>query len=113
MRDTVTGAYGEAAVGTGAALYIARGTKFYRYQPIGNSFSELADPPKPDGSAFKTGTSLAWDFDDSIYAMLGAATSDTRSWFYRYRITSNDWKALANTPVEQGEGDSLCGLRAI
>jgi len=29
VRDTVTGAYGEAVVGTGTALYIARGTKFY------------------------------------------------------------------------------------
>ena len=43
VRDTVTGAYGEAVVGTGTALYIARGTKFYRYTPSDNSFVELAE----------------------------------------------------------------------
>jgi len=107
VRDTVTGSHGESIVGTGTALYLARGTKFYGYQPSSTSFFELNDPPKPDGSAFKTGTSLTWDFDDYIYALFGAATIDTRSWFYRYSISSNTWETLANTPMEQGEGNSL------
>ena len=107
VRDTVTGAYGEAVVGTGTALYIARGTKFYRYTPSNNSFVELAPPPKPDGYAFKTGTALAWDFGDCIYALFGAATGDSRRWFYRYRISTNSWEALADTPADQGEGDAL------
>ena len=107
VRNTVTGAYGEAVVGTGAALYIARGTSFYRYLPADNSFVELASPPKPDGYAFKTGTTLAWDFNDSIYALFGAATGESRRWFYRYSISSNAWEALANTTADQGEGDAL------
>jgi len=107
VGNTVTGAYGEAVVGTGTALYIARATQFYRYLPSDNSFVELASPPQPDGSAFKTGTALAWDFDDYIYALCGAATGDSRRWFYRYSISSNAWEALADTPADQGEGDTL------
>jgi len=107
VRNTVTGAYGEAVVGTGTALYIARGTSFYRYLPADNSFVELSSPPKPDGYAFKTGTALAWDFGNCIYALFGAATGDSRRWFYRYRISSNSWEALANTTFDQGEGDAL------
>ncbi|MGC9094213.1 MAG: hypothetical protein ACP5IM_01190 [Candidatus Bathyarchaeia archaeon] len=106
VRDTVAGAYGEAVVGTGAALYIARGAGFYRYTPSNDSFVELAAPPKPDGSAFKTGTSLAWDFGDYIYALYGAATGDSRRYFYRYSISQNVWERLADTPYDQGEGDS-------
>jgi hypothetical protein len=107
IGDTVAGAYGEAVVGTGSAIYIARGGVFYSYRPSDNSFVRLADPPKPDGDAFKTGTALAWDFNDSIYAMFGAAGGESRRWFYRYRISSNSWEALANTPFDQGEGDAL------
>lgn len=107
VRNTVTGSYGEAVIGTGTALYIARGSSFYRYLPVDNSFVELASPPKPDGYAFKTGTALAWDFGDYIYAVFGAATGDSRRWFYRYSISNNSWEALANTPVDHGEGDAI------
>ena len=107
VRNAVTGDYGEAVVGAGTAIYIAKKTSFYRYTPSDNSFVELAAPPKPDGDAFKTGAALAWDFNDSIYVMFGAATGDSRRWFYRYRISSNSWEALANTTFDQGEGDAL------
>jgi len=107
VKDTVTGAYGEAVVGIGTALYIARGTSFYRYKPVDNSWVELTGPPQPDGAAFKTGTALAWDFGDYIYALFGAATGDSRRWFYRYSISSNSWEALANTMADQGEGDAV------
>jgi hypothetical protein len=107
VRDTVTGAYGEAVVGTGKALYIASGASFYRCLPADNSFVELASPPKPDGYAFKTGTALAWDFNDYVYALYGAATYDNRSWFYRYSISGNSWESLANTTASQGEGNAV------
>jgi len=108
VRNTTTGAYGEAVVGTGTSLYIARGTKFYQYLPDGNVWTEMAVPPNPDaGDAFKTGTALAWNFGDFIYALYGAATSDNRRWFYRYSISSNSWEALANTTADQGEGDAI------
>ncbi len=107
VRNTVTGTYGEAIVGTGTALYIARSTSFYRYLPANNSWVELTGPPKPDGYAFKTGTALAWDFGDYIYALCGAATDDSRRWFYRYSISSNSWETLVNTTVDQGEGNTI------
>ncbi|MEM3666985.1 MAG: CARDB domain-containing protein [Candidatus Bathyarchaeia archaeon] len=107
VRNTITGDYGEAVVGTGDAIYIARKDRFYRYDPSDNSFAELAAPPKPDGSAFKTGTALAWDFGDHIYALCGAATGDSRRWFFRYSISTNSWEILANTPADQGEGNAI------
>lgn len=107
VADTVTGTFGEAVVGTGTAVYIARGESFYRYLPITTTFEELASPPPPDGYAFKTGTALAWDSGDYIYALYGAATGDSRRWFYRYVISGNYWEALEETPFDQGEGDAL------
>lgn len=108
IRNIVTGDYGEAVVGTGTAVYIARGVKFYRYAPSSGSWAEMSPPPNPDsGDAFKTGTALAWDFGDHIYALYGAATSDNRRWFYRYSISGNSWDALANTSADQGEGDAM------
>ncbi len=107
VEDTVTGAYGEAVVGTGDAVYLARGGSFYRYVPATGILEQLAGPPQPDGDAFKTGTALAWDFDDHIYALYGAATPDSRRWFYRYDISGNYWEALENTPADQGEGDAI------
>jgi len=107
VRDTVSGALGEAVVGIGTAFYIARGTSFYRFKPADDSWVALTAPPKPDGAAFKTGTALAWDFGDYIYAFYGAATGDSRRWFYRYSISSNSWEALANTTADQGEGDAI------
>jgi len=107
VRDTISGSWGEAVIGTGDAIYIARKSSLYRYDPADNSFVELASPPSPDGYAFKTGTALAWDFGDYIYALFGAATSDNRRWFYRYSISGDSWEALAETPYDQGEADAL------
>jgi hypothetical protein len=107
VRDTVTGAYGEAVVSTDADIFVARGISFYRYRPSDNSWSVMAAPPQLDGAAFKTGTALTWDFGDCIYALYGAATGDNRRWFYRYIISENSWQALANTPADQGEGDAI------
>ena len=108
VKDTVTGYYGEAVVGAGDCIYIARRSSFYRYRPADDSWVAMAAPPNPDGGdAFKTGTALAWDFNDHIYALYGAATHDSRRWFYRYSISSDSWEALANTTVDQGEGNAL------
>ncbi len=108
ISDTITGAWGEAVVGTGDAIYIARKSSFYRYQPADKSWDMLTAPPNPDaGDAFKTGTALAWDFGDYIYALYGAATVDSRRWFSRYSISGNSWQTLANTTADQGEGDAI------
>jgi len=108
VRDTVTGDYGEAVVGTGTDIYIARGNSFYRYRPSDNSFVELAAPPQPDGYAFKTGAALAWEPPASgIWALYGAATGESRRYFYRYDIAGDFWDRMPDTPVDQGEGDTI------
>lgn len=107
VGDTVTGAYGEAVAGTGEDIYIARGTSFYRYRPTDGSWVAMATPPSPDGATFKTGTALAWDSGNYIYALYGAAGGESRRWFYRYSISGNSWEALADTPADQGEGDAI------
>jgi hypothetical protein len=74
------------------------------------------DPPK--SASFnpiprpKSGTALAWDYGDFVYALFGGAGSDTdRTLFYRYGIQSGTWTQLKNTPHPQGAGDALvwCG----
>lgn len=108
VMDTVTGAYGEAVVGTGDAIYIAKKSSFHVYNTSDKSWTTLTAPPNPDSNdAFKTGTALAWDFGDQIYALYGAATADSRRWFYRYNIPDDSWEALANTTADQGEGDAM------
>ncbi len=107
VDDTVTGAYGEAVVGTGDVVYFARGIRFYRYTPTTGLFEEMRSPPQTDGDAFKTGTALVWDFGDYVYALFGAATGDSRKWFYRYSISGDTWEHLKNTTVNQGEGDAI------
>jgi hypothetical protein len=107
VGDAVVGADGEAVVGVNEVTFIARGTSFYLYYPPTDFLWERAAPPQPDGAAFKTGTALAWDGDDYIYALYGAATGDSRRWFYRYSISGNSWEALANTTADQGEGDAI------
>ena len=107
VRDAVTGALGEAVVGTGENIYVAKGTSFYRFRPADGSWATLTAPPQPDGAAFKTGTALAWDHGNYIYALFGAAGVDVRYWFYRYDIAADSWENLADTPHVQGEADSL------
>jgi hypothetical protein len=108
VRDTVTGTFGEAVVGTGTDIYIARGTSFYRYRPADNSLTELAAPPQPDGAAFKTGAALAWErVENCIYALYGAANGESRRYFYRYNLLDNTWDRMDDTPVDQGEGDAM------
>lgn len=108
VRNTVTGAWGECVIGNGDAIYVARKSSFYMYSPAHGTWTTLASPPNPDsGDAFKTGTVLAWDFSNHLYAMCGASSSVSRRWFYRYDISLNSWEVLANTTVDQGEGNAL------
>lgn len=113
VGDTVTGAYGEAVVGTGNAIYIARKTSFYRYTPENEAWITLMAPQNPDlGDTFKTGTALTWDYHEYIYALYGAATSDSRRWFSRYHIPTGTWETLANTTADQGEGDAIAWVQS-
>ena len=98
---------GIAVAGAGAYLYCVKGPLAYRYDPSTDTWSDaaMADPPQPDGSAFKAGATLTWDNGDYLYAMFGAAGNENRRWFYRYSISGNSWTQLENTPLN-GRGHS-------
>jgi len=108
------GGYGEAMIGTGKSIYIARcyningNPAFWRYDPEDNSWDPMNTLGLESG-AFRNGAALAWDSYDYIYALLGArykAEDDDRCLFYRYSITNNSWEQLADTPHAQGAGDA-------
>ena len=108
-----TGGYGEAVVGTDNYIYIARCMHasstpyFWRYNPTTNSW----DPRDTSGlqtGAFRNGAALTWDYDDSIYALLGGRYSDSnRTLFYRYSISNDSWKELIDTPHPHGAGNAI------
>jgi hypothetical protein len=106
------GGYGEAVVGTGNYVYVARCLYasstpcFWGYDPATDSWESMSISGLPTG-AFRSGTALAWDHGDHIYALLGARyADDDRRLFYCYEISSNSWEQLSNTPYEQGAGDA-------
>jgi hypothetical protein len=107
------GGYGEAIVGTGDNIYVTRcynsssTPQFWRYSPETNTWNDMSVQNLPTG-AFRNGTALAWDQNDSIYALLGGAYSDVeRRLFYRYTISSDSWEQLTDTPEDQGAGDAM------
>ena len=108
-----TGGYGEAVVGTGDNIYVARclyatsTPSFSRYDPDADSWTSMSTSGLPSG-AFRSGTALAWDHDKNIYALCGGRYSDgSRTLFYRYSISGNNWEQLADTPHAQGAGDAI------
>ena len=113
------GGYGEAVVGTGDAIYVARcmdvssEPEFWRYDPSTNTWSNMPTDGLLTG-AFRNGACLAFTTftDGGIYALMGGRYSDTnRTLFYRFDIYDEVWQPLANTPHAQGAGDALvyCG----
>ena len=111
--DNKSGGVGEAVVGTGDYIYIARCyttgyCNFWQYNPNIDAWWDKKAPHQ----RFKNGVALAWDGEDYIYALLGASYGDTkRLFFYRYNIPSDTWEPLNNTTHPQGAGDALtwCG----
>ncbi|MCD6456119.1 MAG: hypothetical protein J7K81_04955, partial [Methanophagales archaeon] len=109
------GGYGEAMVGTGKEIYIARcynindNPAFWRYDPENNSWDSM-DTFGLESGAFRNGAALAWDSYDYIYTLLGARYPPedvNRCLFYRYCISNNSWEQLADTPHAQGAGDAI------
>ena len=109
------GGYGEAMVGTGESIYIARcyninaAPAFWCYDPEDNTWDSMSTSGLPTG-AFRNGAALAWNSNDYIYALLGArykAEDDNRNLFYRYSITNDSWERLADSPHAQGAGDAI------
>ena len=108
------GGYGEAVVGTGEHIYIARCMRnpsapyFWRYDPSTDIWNESMNVSGLSKGAFRSGTSLTWDNGSYIYALLGGRYSDTnRRLFYRYSIQNDSWEQLNDTPFAQGVGDAL------
>ena len=110
------GALGEAVVGTGDYIYISwcryntTQPEFWRYDPSENKWNYSMSTSGLPRGAFRTGTALAWDHENHIYAMLGARyKEDTdRHLFYRYNISNDTWEqSLNNTPYSQGAGDAI------
>ena len=108
-----SGGYGEAVVGTTENIYVARclyatsTPSFSRYDPDTDSWTSMSASGLPSG-AFRSGTALAWDHDNHIYTLCGGRYSDSsRTLFYRYSISGNNWEQLADTPHAQGAGDAI------
>jgi len=107
------GGYGEALVGTGNNIYIARcynvndNPSFWRYDTVNDSWDSMNTSGLSTG-AFRNGSALAYDHSDYIYALLGGSYSDTnRTLFYRYSISNDSWEKLIDTPHTQGAGDAI------
>jgi hypothetical protein len=91
VRDTVTGAYGEAVV-------------FYRYRISTNSWEALANTPADQGE----GDALTWVGEpyNCLYATIGGEQRPT--YLMRYIPSTNTWDdAPANPPGGMGDGASL------
>nr|QNO57967.1 hypothetical protein NNIPPFBB_00012 [Methanosarcinales archaeon ANME-1 ERB7] len=110
------GGYGEAVVGIGDHIYIARcmyassTPYFWRYDPSTDNWNHSTNVSSLPIGAFRNGAALAWDHGDYIYALLGArytVEDDERCLFYRYGIITEIWVQLADTPHAQGAGDAI------
>lgn len=108
-----SGGYGEAVVSTGDTIYVSRcmyatsTPSFLRYDQDTDSWTSMSTMGLPSG-VFRSGTALAWDYDNYIYALCGGRYKDTnRKLFYRYNISGNIWVQLTDTPQPQGAGDAI------
>ena len=116
-RTSKQGGYGEAVVWDGNYIYVVRcrivddPVYFWRYDPNVDVWIDLSTP-NVDGEntgIFRSGTALAWDGADYIYALAGARYKDSdRRLFLRYSISRDEWEIMPDTPSPQGAGDALC-----
>ncbi len=112
-----TGGYGEAVAYDGRYIYIIRCrtvndiVHFWRFDPLTKTWTSLSTPTVngEDKGIFRTGTALAWDYGNYIYALVGARYEDPdRRIFLRYSIEEDAWERLPDTPGAQGAGDAIC-----
>ena len=122
-RTPKSGGIGQAVCGAAASLFVIRGystgrCQFWEYDSSVGVWRVLTEwtPPKSEPATPiprpKSGTALAWDGEDRIYALFGGAGSDARRvLFYVYEISTNRWLRLADSPHAQGAGNALtwCG----
>lgn len=107
------GGYGEAVIGTADAVYIIRAYStgnayFWKYDLNNDCWEEILTWDEPFLPRPKTGTSMAWDYNNYLYVMFGGAYRDEdRRYFYRYNIKNGSWERLPDTPFSQGAGDAI------
>ncbi|MFO7637916.1 MAG: T9SS type A sorting domain-containing protein [bacterium] len=80
-------------------IYATKGYKtqdFFRYDPLGDSWTELASPPVDPtrGRPLEKGARGAADGDNTIYMVHGNNTLA----FWQYDIAANEWTGLADVP---------------
>jgi hypothetical protein len=89
--------------GTGSVIYLLKGSStgdFYRYNvSAGNWEFRAAAPTGASGKPFKDGSCVAWDGDNTIYALKGKFNE-----FYAYHVPGNFWTTLPALPVQGSAG---------
>lgn len=107
-----TPGYGITVAGGGENIYIADTSSFLRYNTITGVWESLNAP-----DVFMNGCSLCWGGGKYIYALVGASygkvkdPGERRYDFWRYDISTNNSKKLADTPWFQGPGDALAWVK--
>ncbi len=92
-------------------IYALRGNtddSFFRYDTTGNSWETLANidfdaPTYQADNLVRYGGDLAYDGNDTIYAMQGTA----RTGFASYSISGNEWTRLPNLPAFTYDGSKI------
>lgn len=109
----VSGGYGQAIIGVGEnifllkCLHVSSVPEMYWYSITSGTWYPMSTPALPTGS-FRSGTALAWDGADSIYALAGARYQDaSRTVFLQYQVEESTWNTLPDTPSAQGAGNAL------
>jgi hypothetical protein len=84
--------------------YSTNPNPFRRYSISGNTLTPMTYAP---GKA-NTGSGLAYDGGDTIYALLTWSSSPAASYLYAYSISSGGWTFLANAPEQMASGSNIC-----
>jgi hypothetical protein len=86
---------------------------FYAYNISSNTISAALATPATSAQPLtrysNSGTTLAYDGGNNIYALL-VNSSTPQSWIYVYSISGNAWTFVANTPETIGTGGGLIRL---
>jgi hypothetical protein len=107
-------AVAEAVVGTGDNFYVLRSDgetepELWWYAAETREWS-LVNASGLDIGELRPGTSLAWDGDETLYALGGGVDDDDLRALYRISLTNPrraTWERMADTPHSQGDGNAL------
>jgi YVTN family beta-propeller protein len=87
-----------ATVGDTACSYLLKGSgtqEFYRYSPITNVWTPMANAPLGlSNKTWKNGSCIAYDGANTIYALKGSYNE-----FFSYSCSTNTWTSLTTLPL--------------